>query len=201
MDNISDQLLSDLSVPRETAERLRLYQHHLLKWQPHLNLIASTDNIIERHFIDSLQLLYYIDKRDAPLADIGTGAGFPGLVLACAGMSSVTLIESDAKKVEFLREAARICAISVTILPMRVEKVAGNFTYLTSRACASLARLLHLSEHLWAPDTLGLFLKGKTHLLELDEAMATWSFHYHIHPSITQLESAVLAVSDPKKKR
>src|SRR5262245_35358913 len=95
------------NVSRETLTRLKQYESLLLKWQKKINLISDTNNIWERHFLDSAQLFPYLPDPNASLLDMVTGAGFPGLVLSIMGMSNVHLAESDRRKGIFLQEAAR----------------------------------------------------------------------------------------------
>src|SRR5258706_10017837 len=93
------------NVSRETIGRLEAYHQLLLKWQPKINLVGDPENAWERHFLDSAQLIEFLPDRTVKLLDIGSGAGFPGLVLAIMGMQNVHLVESDQRKAAFLKEA------------------------------------------------------------------------------------------------
>lgn len=190
MRNISPfELLSKhLFVSRETFDRLQSYHDLLLKWQARVNLI-SPDTIAtawERHFLDSLQLLNHIENPDKKIIDLGSGAGFPGMTIAIAGAGNVHLIESDGKKVQFLKEVARITKTRITIHHARIEdKPTSTGDIIISRACSPLDKLLSHSSHYVSHETICLFHKGKNYSKELEEANAHWNFQYIVLPSIT----------------
>src|SRR5579863_7255133 len=110
-------------VSRETVARLEAYAGLLVRWSAHINLVGANtlDDLWRRHFLDSAQLLTHLPAATQSLIDLGSGAGFPGLVLAIAGVPHVELVESDARKCVFLREAARITAAPVVIHNSRIE--------------------------------------------------------------------------------
>ena len=132
-------------VSRETLEKMNTYGHLLLKWQKTINLVGPTTltDVPERHFFDSAQMFRYITNVDCKLADMGSGAGFPGMVLAMLGVKEVHLIESDIRKATFLREVSRETQTPVTIHDKRVEDCdIPNLDVITARALAPLSDLL-----------------------------------------------------------
>ena len=151
-------------VSRETLERLEAYAELLRRWSGRINLVGrnTLGELWRRHFLDSAQLLPFIPNKTRHLVDLGSGAGFPGLVLAILGVPGVELIESDARKCVFLREAARTANAPVTIVDSRIETVKPHLAEIvTARACAPLDKLLPLAERFIGPNTLCLFLKGE----------------------------------------
>ena len=152
-----------LSLPAEAVSRLLDYQALLQRWNAAYNLTAVRDpaEMITRHLLDSLAILPHV--RGATLADLGTGPGLPGIVLAIAAPGrEMLLVDSNGKKVRFLREAIRALKLDgVRAVQSRVEDVQGQFDCVTARAFASLADMLGWGGHLLAPDGIWLAMKGK----------------------------------------
>src|SRR5260221_2069883 len=130
-------------VSRETCERLERYVATLLRWQPTINLVSrgTLDDLWRRHLLDSAQLLPHMPDC-GPIVDLGSGAGFPGLVLAILGAPDVHLVESDSRKAAFLREAARAAGAAVTVHNAPIETVSVPAAAITARALAPLTPLL-----------------------------------------------------------
>src|SRR4029077_7870540 len=151
-------------VSRETLERLEAYAELLRRWSGRINLVSrnTLGDLWRRHFLDSAQLEPLLPEKARSLVDLGSGAGFPGLVLAIVGVPGVELIESDARKAVFLREAARIANASVKIVDSRIEMAKPHpVDVVTARACAPLDKLLPLTQRFTGPKTVCLFLKGE----------------------------------------
>ena len=194
--------LSGPDVSRETLERLSIYEALLKKWQNVKNLVSPStlDDIWHRHFSDSLQLL-----RICPDArrwvDIGTGAGFPGMVIAIAlgeiADSNVYLIESDNRKCAFLREVARETGAKVTVLYGRAEKILPTLEaveVVTARAVTSLNKLVDMAMPLLEKGAVGLFPKGRDHLAELTQLHLPSNFTIETVPSLTGEQAAIVIV-------
>ncbi len=163
-----EDFAAELNVSRETLARFTVYAGLLEKWNRRINLVGreSVGDLWRRHFVDSAQLLALLptapEGRSLIIADIGSGAGFPGLVLAILGAGKLHLIESDQKKCAFLREAARETATEVEIHAERIEAVAGlEADVVTARALAPLGKLLDYAAPLLRPGGRALFLKGR----------------------------------------
>ena len=159
-----------LGVSREAMRRFDTYAKLLLDWNKRINLVAkgTEDELWTRHFLDSGQLSSHLANRDGALVDIGSGAGFPGAVLALLtagdpGAGPIVLIEADKRKAAFLRTMSRETGVPLTVLAERSEQAPPqNASLLTSRAMAPLTGLLeHASRHL-APNGEAFFLKGRT---------------------------------------
>jgi 16S rRNA (guanine527-N7)-methyltransferase len=182
-------------VSRETLARLEAYAGLLTRWSARINLIGrdTLPDLWRRHFLDSAQLRPLIPDRARSLADLGSGAGFPGLVLAILGVNGVELIEADSRKSVFLREAARVTETEVTIRPCRIVAVPAHpVDIVTARALAPLDRLLDLARPFFGPDTVCLFPKGERAAEELTLARKGWTMTASLHQSIADRRGVVL---------
>lgn len=193
-DNIGrESFLLDFAVTRETAAQFDRYASLLTEWQSRMNLVApSTLPIIwQRHFYDSAQLFPLLPKAARTLVDIGSGAGFPGLVLALLAQMhgralSIHLVESIQKKAAFLRHVAAELALPVTIHAQRTESLTGlRADLITARAVAPLPELFRLCQPLLGAETQLLFLKGRSVQEELTKAQTSWHFDCRQRPSRT----------------
>ena len=186
-------------VSRETLGRLQAYHDLLLKWQLKINLVgpATIADAWRRHFLDSAQLFALLPEGTQRLVDLGSGAGFPGLALAIFGAPDVHLIESDARKCAFLREAARVAGVDVTVHNQRIEAVSGlHVDVVTARALAPVAELLRLGAPLLRPGGCFLLLKGRNVEPELTEATKCWNMAVQRQSSRSDDEGCVLRLSD-----
>ncbi len=187
-------------VSRETMHKLDIYERLLQKWQKAINLVgpATIEQVAERHFLDSAQLLRHIPEKTIRLADMGSGAGFPGMVLAIFGVKDVHLIESDVRKATFLREVSRETNTEITIHDIRAEDcVIPNIDVFTARALSQLKDLLKLTVHLVTPDHdyIALFMKGAQLDEEIKKAEKAYNFNIEIFPSLTDPSGRVCKVS------
>ena len=193
-----------LDVSRETRLALNRYVGLLLRWNRTVNLISRTDerHIWERHIADCLQLLPLLKSPLKKGIDLGSGAGFPGLILALASGVHFDLIEADHRKSAFLREAARITGAPAQVHAVRIEAAALEpATLITARACAPLSRLLDMAAPLLAPGGQCLFLKGENAAAELTHAEAKWQMQVERIPSQTHPTACILRISNPARVR
>ena len=192
-----------VKVSQETFEKLSRYHDLLVKWQTKINLVGS-DTITDawtRHFLDSLQLKNYIDDMNKPALDIGSGAGFPGMVLAICGASDMHLVESDARKTTFLEEVARVTGTKVFIYHCRIEdRPIEKAEIIVSRACSSLDQLLEYVSPYVSHETICLFPKGKNYLKEMLDAKEQWVFDETVIPSITDTQGVILKLAHVRKR-
>ena len=190
-----DAFAAAADVSRETLDRLQRYAALLEKWNPRINLVGqgTLRDLWRRHMLDSAQLYPLIVEPDGPLVDLGSGAGFPGLVLAAMGAADVHLIESDRRKCAFLGEAARAIGVPVTIHSERIEDVTTFIApTIVSRALAQLPELLDLAVGFSNEHSILLFLKGRTVDEELTRARKQWSMRVDQIPSRTDPEGTIL---------
>ena len=191
------------SVSRETVDKLTLYVQLLHLWNGRINLISRGDEALvwERHIEDSLQLLSLMPETTTDAVDVGSGAGFPGLVLAIASGVPFTLIESDVRKSAFLREAVRITNAPARVLAIRAEEANICASLVTARALASLPRLLDLCFPLLEPDGKLLFLKGAGVEAEIADVQGEWTMRIERHISVTGGGGMILRISEVERAR
>ena len=202
-------VLTDVS--RETTARLDRFVELLLTWQRTTNLIApsTVPRLWTRHIADSLQLLDL--APDARVwVDLGSGAGFPGLAIACALTGRpgavVHLVESNAKKAAFLREAQRVTGAPAVVHALRIENFVESFRdradAVTARALTSLKKLYDQSAPLLGPETLGLFPKGQDVEAELTESAKYWNISkLTLVPSRTDRTGRIVVVQGLERRR
>jgi len=188
-------------VSHETLSRLKLYVDLLEDWNSRHNLVSKTSmaEVWHRHVYDSAQLAPLIPSQAKTLADLGSGAGFPGLVLAILGHDRlrVSLFEATRKKAEFLLAVAQRLALPVTVRNERIEDAAPeSFAVVTARACAPLPALLVYAQNFVSPATVCLFLKGQNLGSELTQARNSWKMTVKEHPSKTHPFGVVLEIRD-----
>jgi 16S rRNA (guanine527-N7)-methyltransferase len=192
------------NVARETIHRLERYAALLAHWQKSTNLVASATlpRLWSRHFADSAQIRGLAPEARLWL-DLGSGAGFPGLVVAILQTGQpgfrMHLVESNQKKCAFLAEVVRETKAPVDIHAMRIEQLGESARRLepdvvSARALAPLPRLFELAQPFFGPQTRGLFLKGREAEAELDAAKRTWDFASLRHPSLTSSGSHIVEV-------
>jgi 16S rRNA (guanine527-N7)-methyltransferase len=180
-----------------SGAKLRQFVALVEKWSAAINLVSRADILLlwERHVEDSLRLLPHIPPGTASAIDLGSGAGFPGMVLAIASGIPFTLIESDKRKAAFLMDAARELNAPVKVLAVRIEAAKTTPAPLvTARALAPLDRLLGLAAPHLAPGGICLFPKGKNWEKELTAAKPLW--HMEVHALPAGAENSILKVSN-----
>lgn len=198
-------------VSAETCDKLKTYEALLKRWQKTINLVAPStlDDIWHRHFADSAQLWPLAPQGARTWLDLGSGAGFPGLVLAIlaskTGASRHILVESDSRKAAFLREVARETGAAVDILCMRIENPethakVGVADCVTARALAPLSRLVEIAAPFFGSSTQGLFLKGRDVAAEIESAAQDWQFAFELIPSVTEEGGRVVLLNALKAK-
>jgi 16S rRNA (guanine527-N7)-methyltransferase len=202
-------------VSDKTLQRLMIYEQALRQWQKTINLVAPStlDDVWHRHFADSAQLLRLAPAGARRWVDLGSGAGFPGMVLAILRADRSAdgdgephvLIESDSRKAAFLGEISRKTSIPVDIAIARIElsSTQGRYTsvdVLTARALAPLDRLIGMTVPFFGPGTVALFLKGQDVQQEIEAARRKWRFTYELANSLTEQNSRIVIVSGPQAK-
>jgi 16S rRNA (guanine527-N7)-methyltransferase len=195
------QLSTDVS--RETSERLERFAHLLKKWNPRINLVSrrTLDDLWTRHFVDSAQIHGFAPDLVDHWADLGSGGGFPGLVIAILAVESgsptrVSLVESDVRKCAFLRTVIRETGAPAVVINKRIEDIPTlNANVLSARALADLPKLLVFAEQHMAQDGLALFQKGASWQKEVQDAQSQWNFEYQVAKSKTEDGPAILGIT------
>ncbi|WP_054006742.1 16S rRNA (guanine(527)-N(7))-methyltransferase RsmG [Cypionkella psychrotolerans] len=191
-----------LNVSRETLERLFAYCALVEKWNPAINLISKSgiSEIWDRHVIDSAQLIRQVPAEVGLWCDLGSGGGFPGIVLAILAKelqpeTRMILVEADRRKSVFLSEASRLLDIAVSVKTQRIEDLEPqNVDVLTARALAPLSTLCGYAYRHLKPQGVAIFPKGAAAAREIEDAQKLWRFNCDAMQSHTDPESLVLAV-------
>lgn len=191
-------------VSRETLGRLDEYERLLNKWNPKINLISrhTLKDIWLRHFADSAQLFQHVDEACEKWLDFGSGAGFPGLVVATMAREKnpglkVTLIESDQRKAAFLLTVSRILELNTCIVTARVEAApTQRADIISARAVAPLGQLMGWAVRHARKSTVFLFPKGNSYESELTIARKHWHIGCKVIPSVTDSSAVILRIED-----
>lgn len=190
------------NVSRETLERLQIYVDLLRQWTSKINLVSqdSLTDVWRRHLLDSAQLMDFC-PAEGKAVDLGSGAGFPGLVLAILGKSDMQLIEADQRKSAFLREAIRLTGTQASVVSKRIEDVPSfEARTITARAFAPLAKILDLAEKFIGSETTFLLLKGRNVSEELTQAHKQWKMGATSHPSQSDPSGWILRLERPVRE-
>jgi 16S rRNA (guanine527-N7)-methyltransferase len=156
---------------------------------------STIENIWQRHILDSAQLLPLIENKNSKIADFGSGAGFPGLILSILGLREIHLVEKSFRKSEFLRRAKLLSPNRIFVHQAKLEELSNlQFDCITSRALAPLDQLLDYSQKFLKTDGYCLFLKGKNLPQEIELAKQKFQFEHELHPSLTSSESNIIKV-------
>lgn len=207
--NDRELALNELNVSRETIERLDSFVHELIRWNKKINLVSpkTLSEVWSRHILDSGQIVPHIPTTATNLCDLGSGGGFPGLVVAilvCQARPDLrfTLIDSDTRKCVFLRRMADRFQLKVNVLNKRIEQaepVAADI--ITARALTSVNDLIGFGVRHLATGGEMLLLKGKTADEEIESALENWRFDHQKYASTSDPEATLLRIRNPERRR
>jgi len=200
-----EEVKDQLDVPRETIERLEAFVDLLRSENQRQNLVssASLETVWERHILDSVQLVRFAPDGARTWLDLGTGAGFPGLVVPLFHPTHMILVESRRLRAEFLRTAAETLGIAqrVEILCSKLEAVPTRpVDVISARAFAPLPKLLTLAERFSTSGTVWILPKGRNAKSELDAARSSWQGDFRLEPSLTDAEAQIVVASRVRRK-
>lgn len=199
-----EAFMKEADVSAAVLDRMIHYHQLLHEWNARINLVApnSLPDAWMRHFMDSAQLFPLLPRiPDYTLVDLGSGAGFPALVLAIMGVPRVTLVERDTRKAAFLRTVAAQTGATVEILNIPIESIEGRtFDVITARALAEMGVLLGMAQNLMKPTTTGLFLKGQNIEKELENAKKGWHFEARQLKSLTDPGGVIVRMTGMDKR-
>lgn len=187
------------NVPRGTIDQ---YIELLWNWNKKINLVSVKDRqeLIERHILDSLQLMDYIDQNQV-VFDIGSGAGFPGLMLSYAGIKKINLVEKIGKKAGFLAVAAALSSNKINIYDQAIEEISSDVCdIITARGFSSLENILSLTQGIANKNTKYILQKGKNIEEEIKNASEKWHFQYILHKSKTSEDGCILELEKHEKR-
>lgn len=194
--------LGNLDVSRETLDALQAFADLVTRWNPSVNLVSRSTlpDIWTRHILDSAQLFALCPPNATCWLDLGAGGGFPGIVIAIlarekAPQLRLSLVDSDHRKAAFLREAARLLHLDISVHSARIETLPPqNATVLSARALAPLDVLLGFAVKHLSNDGVALFPKGARHTEEVEKAQKTWRFDLNLVPSLSDPSAAILEI-------
>ena len=189
-------------VSRETRDRISAYVDLLREENARQNLVSATtlDEVWDRHVLDSAQLVRFEPRAGSSWADIGSGAGLPGIVIACLVEGPVTLVEPRALRAGFLANVVRKLDLRCDVVQSRAERVTGKYEVITARAVAALPRFLGMCEHLSTRKTQWVLPKGRSAQSELAEARRTWQGDFRVEPSVTDEDSRIIVATKVRAK-
>ena len=190
-------------VSRETIEKLDAYAALVAEESARQNLVSAStlEQFWERHILDSAQLVRFEPQPRASWADVGSGAGLPGIVIACLVDGPVTLIEPRRLRAEFLHRTCESLRLNATVYTGKVERLEAKYDVITARAVASLPRLLEISAHLSTRNTVWALPKGASAERELAEARRTWQGAFHVEQSVTDADSKIVVATEVRARR
>jgi 16S rRNA (guanine527-N7)-methyltransferase len=191
------------AVSRETFEKLEHYAALLREESGRQNLISAStlDSLWERHILDSAQLVRFEPHDGASWADLGSGAGLPGVVIACLVSGPVTMIEPRRLRADFLHNVCESLELNASIFCGKAERASGSFDVITARALSKLDTLLKISAHLSTRKTVWVLPKGRSAESELAEAQRTWQGVFHVEQSVTDAGSLIVVGTGVRAKR
>ncbi|MEP6983204.1 MAG: 16S rRNA (guanine(527)-N(7))-methyltransferase RsmG [Sphingomicrobium sp.] len=195
--------VSGRHVSRETFEKIEAYAALLREESKRQNLISDStlNQLWERHILDSAQLVRFEPHAGASWADVGSGAGLPGIVIACLVEGPVTLIEPRRLRADFLHRTTESLRLSASVFLGKVERAGGKYDVITARAVAELAKLLNISAHLSTRKTVWALPKGQSPDAELAVAQQAWQGAFHVERSATDPGSRIVIVTGVKARR
>ena len=186
----------------EQSYKIEQYIYEINEYNNHTNIVGKSTLVDpwNSHISDSIQICNLIHNKKSSILDMGTGAGIPGLVLAISNFTEVSLIDSNLKKIKFIKYVCSKLNIKVNIYHQRIESLTNKkFDYLVSRALANLSKLFFYSQKLLDNNTVLIFLKGKHAKDEINEANKCWKFHHKLHQSISDKRGNIVVVRSLNK--
>jgi 16S rRNA (guanine527-N7)-methyltransferase len=190
-------------VPRETMAKFDRFAELLREKNEHQNLVsrASLDHLWVRHIADSAQLVVFAPSPRASWVDLGSGAGFPGLIVAALHRGPVTLVEDRRLRACFLRRAAESLGVEVEVVAGKAERITGrSFDVISARAFAPLSRLLDLGTALSTTNSVWLLPKGRNAATELEALDPSWQGSFRLEPSVTDPEAGIIVAEGVQRK-
>ena len=190
-------------VSRETFEKLEAYVALLKEENRRQNLVSvsTVERLWDRHILDSAQLVRFEPRASSSWADVGSGAGLPGVVIAILVKGPVLLIEPRRLRAEFLHKLCESLDLNASVYAGKAERAEGKFDVITARAVASLMQLLKISAHLSTRKTVWALPKGRGAERELVEAQQSWQGVFHVERSVTDEESYLVVGTGVRAKR
>ena len=190
-------------VSRETIEKIEAYAALLREESARQNLISTStlDNLWDRHILDSAQLVRFEPGAGSSWVDVGSGAGLPGIVIACIVSGPVTLIEPRRLRADFLHKLRESLQLNAQVFCGKAERAGGEYDVITARAVAPLSELLKISAHLSTRNTVWALPKGRSATRELAEAQQAWQGEFHVEQSVTDADSSIVVATGVRARQ
>ena len=194
---------AERDVSRETFEKLEAYVAALTEESQRQNLISasSLEYVWERHVADSAQLVRFEPRPGSSWVDVGSGAGLPGIVIACLVTGPVKLIEPRRLRADFLHKVCESLDLNAEVFCRKVQNAEGQYDVVTARAVAPLTTLLKISAHLSTRNTVWALPKGRMAERELAEAQRTWQGTFHVEQSVTDADSRIVVATGVRARQ
>ena len=195
--------LQNFNLSNTQSTKIFKFLNLLKNYNLKTNLVGKSTlvNPLISHILDSIQISNFINNRHAKIVDLGTGAGLPGVVLSIYGYINLSLVDSNSKKINFLKKASKELNLSLNIINSRIENLSNKkFDYIISRALANLDKLLFYSSMLSHKKTKLIFLKGLKLNEEIKEAERNWKIFYSINKSLSDPRGQVISIKNFYKK-
>ena len=191
------------NVSRETLERLEAYAALLTEESGRQNLVSAStrEALWDRHILDSAQLVRFEPRPAMSWVDVGSGAGLPGIVIACIVQGPVTLIEPRRLRADFLHRVSESLGLNAAVVLGKAERAEGKYDVITARAVARLSELLRISAHLSTKNTVWALPKGRSAEVELVEARQSWQGVFHVEQSATDTDSKIVVATGVRARR
>jgi len=192
-----EEILTKYPVISRQKKNIQKYIDSIIQHNIHTNLVGKSTLVDpwSKHILDSLQLVSFIKNKNHSILDMGTGAGLPGVVLSIAGYKNVSLVDSNGKKIKFLKTIKDNLGLNLNIISGRLEKLHNlRFDIITSRALAKLNTLFGYSQNFMKKKSVLIFLKGKTVNTEIFEAKKNWKFKFQKYQSVSDSRGVILVV-------
>ena len=192
-----EEILTKFSIHSGQEKNLQKYIDSIIKYNFHTNLVGKSTlaDPWSKHILDSLQLISFIKNKSHSILDMGTGAGLPGAVLSIVGYKNISLVDSNGKKIKFLKRIKDDLGLDLNIITGRLEKIHNlKFDIITSRALAKLNILFGYSQNFMKKNTVLIFLKGKTVNEEIFEAKKNWKFEFQKYQSVSDTRGVILVI-------
>jgi 16S rRNA (guanine527-N7)-methyltransferase len=191
------------AVSRETFEKIEAYAALLREESKRQNLVSAStlECLWERHILDSAQLVRFEPYDGAAWADIGSGAGLPGIVVACLVEGPVALIEPRRLRAEFLHKLCDSLQLDATVIHGKAERAGGEYAVITARAVTRLSKIFEISAHLSTRNTVWALPKGRGAQAELAEARQAWQGVFHVKQSVTDDEAKIVVATGVRARR
>ena len=197
-----DQIIKNFLIKENQLSLIEKYLELLSKNNLHTNLVGKSTLFKPwtSHVLDSIQVVSFIKDKRKSILDMGTGAGLPGVILSICGFKKITLVDSNGKKIKFLKLVNSSLGLKINLILGRLEKIHDiKYDIITSRALANLDLLFTYSQKFIKKNTVLIFLKGKTVNEEIDFAKKNWKFDFVKHQSISDKRGSLIIIKNLKK--